>query len=160
VAHRLSTIRDCDEIILFDNARPIFETALEIDPTKADPGSLTGGIEVSHISFRYRADGPAILQDVSFQARPGEFIAIVAKPRILLFDEATSALDNRTQAIVSSSLDRLQATRIVIAHRLSTIMNAHRIYVMSAGRVVQHGTYAELADQPGPFQDLIRRQLV
>src|SRR5918912_3225836 len=76
--------------------------------------------------------------------------AIVAKPRILLFDEATSALDNRTQAIVSKSLEELQATRIVIAHRLSTIMNADRIYVMEGGKVVQQGTYAALASQPGP----------
>ena len=47
--------------------------------------------------------------------------AIVSKPRLVFFDEATSALDNRTQAIVSESLERLNATRIVIAHRLSTI---------------------------------------
>ena len=47
--------------------------------------------------------------------------AIVNRPRILLMDEATSALDNRTQAIVSASLDGLRATRVVIAHRLSTI---------------------------------------
>jgi len=85
--------------------------------------------------------------------------AIVAKPRILLFDEATSALDNRTQAIVSRSLERLQATRIVIAHRLSTISNADRIYVIVAGRVVQQGSYATLAEQEGPFQELIRRQI-
>ncbi len=49
--------------------------------------------------------------------------ALALKPRILLFDEATSALDNRTQAIVSESLERLQVTRIAIAHRLSTIRN-------------------------------------
>src|SRR4029078_12101487 len=56
--------------------------------------------------------------------------AIVNRPRILLFDEATSALDNRTQEIVSRSLESLKATRIVIAHRLSTIQNADRIYVI------------------------------
>ncbi len=70
--------------------------------------------------------------------------AMVNRPRILLFDEATSALDNRTQEIVSRSLERLKATRIVIAHRLSTIQNADRIYVMEAGRVVEAGTYDEL----------------
>jgi hypothetical protein len=70
--------------------------------------------------------------------------AIASRPRILLFDEATSALDNRTQAIVSASLENLKATRIVIAHRLSTIINADRIYVLVAGRIVQSGTYAEL----------------
>lgn len=85
--------------------------------------------------------------------------AIVNKPRILLFDEATSALDNRTQAIVSQSLENLQATRLVIAHRLSTIVKADRIYVLKGGKIAQSGTYAELIEQPGPFQELAARQL-
>jgi hypothetical protein len=48
-------------------------------------------------------------------------------PQTPLFDEATSALDNRTQAIVSSSLQNLQLTRVVIAHRLNTITNADEV---------------------------------
>lgn len=85
--------------------------------------------------------------------------AVVGKPRILLFDEATSALDNRTQALVSQSLEGLNATRVVIAHRLSTIVRADRIFVVDAGRIVQSGTYEELLAQPGLFGDLARRQL-
>ena len=86
--------------------------------------------------------------------------AIASRPRILLFDEATSALDNQTQAIVSRSLEALDATRIVIAHRLSTIVKADRIFVLEAGRVVQSGTYAELIAQEGLFAKLAQRQLV
>jgi ATP-binding cassette subfamily C protein len=86
--------------------------------------------------------------------------AIVNRPRLIFFDEATSALDNRTQAIVSQSLESLQATRIVIAHRLSTILNADRIYVMDKGQVVQTGSYAELAQADGLFHDLIQRQII
>lgn len=85
--------------------------------------------------------------------------ALVLKPRILLFDEATSALDNRTQAIVSASLEQLQVTRIVVAHRLSTIRNADRIYVIEAGRVVQQGSFEELARQEGLFIQLMARQM-
>jgi ATP-binding cassette subfamily C protein len=85
--------------------------------------------------------------------------ALVLKPQILLFDEATSALDNRTQAIVSASLDQMQVTRIAIAHRLSTIRNAHRIYVLQAGRVVQQGSFEELASQEGLFAQLMARQM-
>ena len=85
--------------------------------------------------------------------------AIASRPRILLFDEATSALDNRTQAIVSASLENLKATRIVIAHRLSTIINADRIYVLEAGRIAQSGTYEELMEREGPFRNLARRQI-
>lgn len=84
--------------------------------------------------------------------------ALVLKPRILLFDEATSALDNRTQAIVSESLDRLKVTRIVIAHRLSTIRNADCIYVLQDGRVVQQGSFEQLANEQGLFAQLMMRQ--
>jgi ATP-binding cassette subfamily C protein len=85
--------------------------------------------------------------------------AIVNKPRILYFDEATSALDNQTQAIVSKSLEKLSATRVVIAHRLSTIINADRIHVLEKGRLIQQGTYAELMKQEGPFVELASRQI-
>ncbi|MEH2179220.1 NHLP bacteriocin export ABC transporter permease/ATPase subunit [Nostoc sp.] len=85
--------------------------------------------------------------------------ALALKPRILLFDEATSALDNRTQAIVTESLDKLQVTRIAIAHRLSTIRNAHRIYVLQAGRIVQQGTFEELTAVEGIFAQLMARQM-
>ncbi|HEU4883980.1 MAG TPA: ATP-binding cassette domain-containing protein, partial [Longimicrobium sp.] len=86
--------------------------------------------------------------------------AIVNRPRILLMDEATSALDNRTQAIVSASLDGLRATRVVIAHRLSTILHADRIYVLVAGAIVESGTFDELMARDGVFASMARRQLV
>ena len=84
--------------------------------------------------------------------------ALVLKPRVILFDEATSALDNRTQAIVGESLEQLKVTRIAIAHRLSTIRNADRIYVIEAGRLVQQGTFEELANQDGLFAKLMAKQ--
>ena len=84
--------------------------------------------------------------------------ALVRRPRIMLFDEATSALDNRSQEIVSRSLERLKATRVLIAHRLSTIANADRIYVIDNGRVVEQGTYQELATMGGMFSRLVARQ--
>jgi ATP-binding cassette subfamily C protein len=86
--------------------------------------------------------------------------SLVLKPKILLFDEATSALDNRTQSIVSQSLDRLQATRLIIAHRLSTIQNADRIYVFDSGRVVQQGSFQQLAGREGLFARLMKRQML
>ncbi len=86
--------------------------------------------------------------------------AIVGKPKILLLDEATSALDNRTQAVVTDSLDRLRITRLVVAHRLSTVINADQIYVMDAGRVIETGTYDELMESGGHFSQLAARQQI
>ena len=64
-------------IPLYTRARPIFETLPEIDADKADPGELSGAIEVNHVAFRYSADTPLVLRDVSFSIRPGEFVAFV-----------------------------------------------------------------------------------
>ncbi len=85
--------------------------------------------------------------------------AVVGRPSILLFDEATSALDGRTQAAVSTAIERMRATRIVIAHRLSTIRSADKILVVEHGRIVQSGTHDELIDVDGTFRRLALRQI-
>ena len=85
--------------------------------------------------------------------------ALVGKPAILVFDEATSALDNHTQAIVTESLKRLKATRIIVAHRLSTIRDADRILVMDRGVIVESGAFDELLAKGGLFADLVQRQV-
>lgn len=85
--------------------------------------------------------------------------AIARRPRIMLLDEATSALDNAAQAHVMETLARMNVTRVVVAHRLSTVRYADRIYVLSEGRVVEHGDYETLAAAGGVFAGLIRRQV-
>ena len=84
--------------------------------------------------------------------------ALVRKPRLLLLDEATNSLDNTTQASIVANIGRILMSRIVVAHRLTTIRGADRIYVMSAGKVVQEGSFDELAAIPGKFRDLVARQ--
>jgi len=274
-----NTLIDILEVpILWERAKPILDAKPEVDLNKADPGRISGQVQLDRVSFRYREDGPLILENVTIAAQPQEFIALVGpsgsgkstiirlllgfetpeagkiyydgqdlsgldlsalrrqlgvvlqngrinsasifdhitggalvtmdeaweaaemagfaddikampmgmhtiiseggtnisggqrqrlsiarslvlKPRILIFDEATSALDNRTQAIVTESIDKLRVTRIVIAHRLSTIRKADRIYVIEAGRVVQQGNFEELAAMEGLFANLMARQM-
>lgn len=64
-------------IPLYEKIRPILEELPEFDEDGADPGQLTGSIEVSHVSFRYKEDGPIILDDVSLQIREGEYVGLV-----------------------------------------------------------------------------------
>ncbi len=261
----------------WDRAKPIFEAKPESTPAAADPGSLTGFVEVTGVTFGY-GDGAPVLRDISLSIAPGENVALVgpsgsgkstlvrlllgmerpgsgtvlfdgqdisnldltllrrqigvvtqngrlfagtmmdnirggtsapledcleacraaglgddlddfpmglhtpltegapalsggqrqrlliaralvSRPRILVFDEATSSLDNRTQAIVTESLNRLAVTRLVIAHRLSTVQKADRIYVLEAGQVAEQGTYNELIAASGLFAELARRQM-
>jgi len=85
--------------------------------------------------------------------------ALVRQPRLLIFDEATSALDNRTQAVVSQSLEQLAITRIVIAHRLSTVRHADQILVLERGQVRQRGSFETLMAEPGLFAQMMERQI-
>ncbi len=262
---------------LWQRLSTILEATPEADASKAHPGILRGEVSAENLTFRYRQDGPMILDGVSIHANPGECIALtgpsgcgkstllnlllrfetphsggiyfdgrdlsglniaavrrqigvvtqdgrimsgslfeniccgganamedaweaasaaglaadieampmgmhtvvaengsnlsggqrqrvliaralILKPSILIFDEATSALDNRTQAIVTESLKHLKATRILVAHRLSTLRHADRIYLLEKGRIVQQGTFRELASAEGMFARLVSRQ--
>ncbi len=264
---------------ILEQSRPILDTATESDEPKQHPGTLTGGIEVRHVRFRYPGAPENLFEDLSLSIAPGEFVAVVgpsgsgkssllrlllgfdvpdsgsilydhkdlstldidavrqqlgvvlqktdllpgsiyqniagsaelteeevwdaarsaaldgdiarlpdgmdteigegvgilsggqrqrlqiaraiaSRPRLLFLDEATSALDNITQSVVSRTVSGMPITRVVIAHRLSTIAAADRVVVIAGGRVVQDGPFDELAGSPGPFADLIARQLL
>ena len=267
-----------DMPVLYERAKPLLVATPEVIDEAIEPAELRGEIKFDRISYRYAPDLPLVLDEVSFQANPGEFLALIGpsgsgkstivrmllgfgkpengkisydgqplnglrieslrrqigtvlqstslfsgnlmeaiaggclitqeeawaaaemagladdikempmglqtiisegggtlsggqrqriaiaralvrRPRILIFDEATSALDNKTQAIVSRSLEALEITRVVIAHRLSTIRHADRIIVLENGQVNQQGTYGELITQPGLFARLMERQI-
>lgn len=62
---------------IFQRLKPIVTTPAELDESRTYPGKLRGGIEVSHVSFRYSEDGPWVLDDLSVTIRPGEFAAFV-----------------------------------------------------------------------------------
>jgi ATP-binding cassette subfamily C protein len=62
---------------LFEEIKPVLETAPEVRAASTRPGPLTGAIEARRLSFRYTDDGPLVLDDLSFAVRPGEFVAIV-----------------------------------------------------------------------------------
>jgi ABC-type bacteriocin/lantibiotic exporter with double-glycine peptidase domain len=64
-------------IPLYERAVPILETVPESADMAQAPGLLSGAIDVSGVSFRYKADGPDVLNDLSISIRAGEFIALV-----------------------------------------------------------------------------------
>ena len=86
--------------------------------------------------------------------------AILKNAPVLLLDEATSALDAESETLVQGALETLMKGRstLVIAHRLATIVNADRILVIEAGRVVEEGSHASLMAANGLYSRLARLQ--
>ena len=86
--------------------------------------------------------------------RPG------ARAPILLLDEATSALDAENERLVQQALHEAMSgrTTLVIAHRLATVLEADRIVVMEAGRVVEEGRHGDLIARGGLYAKLARLQ--
>ena len=71
-------ITDVSQIIpLWKRTKPILGTIPEVESYKADPGRLVGRININRVSFRYKKDRPLILENVSINVEPGEFIALV-----------------------------------------------------------------------------------
>ena len=58
---------------------------------------------------------------------------------VLILDEATSALDALTEKKVNESFAKLQKgkTTIVVTHKFSSVIDADRIYVIEAGKLVE-----------------------
>jgi ATP-binding cassette subfamily B protein len=88
--------------------------------------------------------------------------ALVRNPRLVILDEATSALDTASEKLVQEALVRLAEgrTTLIVAHRFSTIRHAHRVVVLSRGRIAEVGTQAELMARRGQFFRLASLQAV
>ena len=91
------------------------------------------------------------------------FIAreLFREPNLLILDEATSALDSGSEKEIQKSIDSLKGeiSVVVIAHRLSTIRNTDLVYVLENGKIIESGSYQELANaKESKFSKIIALQ--
>ncbi|MEL7105709.1 MAG: ABC transporter ATP-binding protein [Pseudomonadota bacterium] len=88
--------------------------------------------------------------------RVGIARALYRQPDFLVLDEATSALDTATETAV---LDRLKTHAgdmavLMVAHRLTSLERCDRVHVLSRGRKIAEGTFAELSQSDAAFRAL------
>ncbi|MEJ0026225.1 MAG: ABC transporter ATP-binding protein [Rhizomicrobium sp.] len=85
---------------------------------------------------------------------------LAMNPEVLVLDEATASIDTETELVIQDALLKLTEgrTSVIIAHRLQTIKDAHRIVVLTEGRVREIGTHAELIARGGLYRTLYELQ--
>lgn len=85
---------------------------------------------------------------------------VLADPRIFVLDEATSSIDTETEQLIQRAITEVlkDRTSFIVAHRLSTIRNAHKILVISKGKIAEMGSHGELIRQKGHYYDLYTTQ--
>ena len=64
---------------VLEMAEPILKAEPEVTADKEVITKVSGGIELSHVSFRYEPDAPCVLNDLSLRIRSGEYVAIVGR---------------------------------------------------------------------------------
>ena len=79
---------------------------------------------------------------------------------LLILDEATSAMDSLLEKQIDHIIDRQRGTKtiVVIAHRLATVRDADIIFVFDGGRVVESGSFDDLAEAGGLFSMMAKLQ--
>lgn len=114
-----------------ERLKPILEATPERRPGAADPGELSGAIEITRATFRYDEGGPAILNEVSLSVRPGEMVALVGPSgsgkstalRLLLGLEAlesgTICYDGKDLAALDAEAVRAQVGVVLQGGRLA-----------------------------------------
>jgi energy-coupling factor transporter ATP-binding protein EcfA2 len=86
--------------------------------------------------------------------------AFIRDTPILIMDEPTTGLDAESSHLVGEALRTLSQgrTTVIVSHDLSLIRDADRILVISAGRVLEEGTSADLMVSGGIYAQLYARQ--
>ena len=86
--------------------------------------------------------------------------AFIRDAPILVLDEPTTGLDAESAALVAEALQDLARDRstLIVSHDLNVIRGVDRVLVISAGRVLEEGSPAEVLASGGLYADLYARQ--
>ena len=156
------------DVVLFDstlkdNLTYGLGTVTECDIQKAlEVASLTELVQALPEGLETRVGEGGNMLSGGQKQRVSIARAFLKNAPILIMDEATSALDSKTEQQVVEAMNRLREGRtcITVAHRLGSVMEANRVFVMSAGKVIEEGSPQKLIQMKGFFYRAAKDQLL
>ena len=63
--------------VIYERVRPLLDAEPEARDNNEEIGTLQGNLQLDRVSYRYELDRPLVLDNVSFEAKAGEYVAIV-----------------------------------------------------------------------------------
>lgn len=85
--------------------------------------------------------------------------ALMKGAPLLILDDPLSAVDAQTATVIEQNLREHHAQSVLMAtSRLSTVQNADWVIVIDHGTIIQQGTPAQLAEEPGWFKTTLTIQ--
>jgi ATP-binding cassette subfamily C protein len=158
-----TAMESLDVINLWRRTRPLLDAEPEVHESHVQPGRLRGDVALTQVTFRYREDGPPVLNRVSLRAAPGEFIALVGPSgggkstilRMLLGfltpDAGLVSYDGRDLAGLDVRAVRRQ---LGVVLQQSRVMAASIFENIAAGAPITLGEAWEAARQAGFAADI------
>lgn len=141
------------------NAAASFNPVMRIGEQIKETARIPEGKIKEMMVFLNLSDPGRILSAYPFELSEGEnqrallCLALSLNPEILLLDEPTSSLDLEVQEEFMVLIKKLQSgyrlAILLVSHNLGLVAGiADYIYLIQAGRLKEHGTFAQLLDAP------------
>ena len=86
--------------------------------------------------------------------------SLLIDPSILILDDSTSSVDVETEFKIQDALAERGklTTTIIIAQRINSVLEADKIIILEAGRIVSEGTHSELMENSAQYREIYRSQ--
>ena len=145
-----NTVIDVLEIsVLWDRAQPILHAVPETLNEGVDPGELSGALTLERVWFRYERDLPWVLEELTLEAKPGEFIGITGPSgsgkstilRLLLgFEKPTQGrVLYGSEAVPKGNRDLTTLDIAVVRSQLGVVLQNSRLMSSSIGQIIAGG---------------------